>query len=153
MTLNQRFSIVALLLLGLNAQAKTDAAFLEAVGDVETGHLTDQRNAIGRHGERGKYQMKSSAWADANIQLQTEGRPTYSWYKWRDSTAQDMMACAYLRCLRKRLLSLGIANPSPALLALCWNRGVTGARNLNWQPNDYAVRVANLFELQKTPQR
>ena len=44
MTLNQRFSVVALLLLGLNAQAKTDAAFLEAVAQVESGHY---RKAIG----------------------------------------------------------------------------------------------------------
>ena len=34
MTLNQRFSVVALLLLGLNAQAKTDAAFLSAVANL-----------------------------------------------------------------------------------------------------------------------
>ena len=35
MTLNQRFSIVALLLLGLSAEAKSDAAFLSAVAEVE----------------------------------------------------------------------------------------------------------------------
>ena len=148
MTLNQRFSVVSLLLLGLSAQAKTDMALLNAIGDVETGHLSDQRKAIGRHGERGKYQMKASAWADANAQLKTEGRPTYSWLQWRDATAQDMVACAYLRCLRRRLSSLGIANPTPALLALCWNRGLTGARERAWQPNDYAVRVSNLFDSQ-----
>lgn len=148
MSLNQRFSVVALLLLGLSAQAKTDMALLNAIGDVETGHLADQRKAVGRHGERGKYQMKASAWADANAQLKTEGRPTYSWLQWRDATAQDMMACAYLRCLRRRLLCMGIANPTPALLALCWNRGVTGAHDLRWRPNDYAQRVANLFDSQ-----
>ena len=146
MTLNQRFSVVALLLLGLSAQAKSDATLLNAIGDVETGHLADQRKAIGRHGERGKYQMKASAWADANAQLKTEGRPTYSWLQWRDATAQDMVASAYLRCLRRRLLSLGIANPTPAVIALCWNRGVTGAHDLRWRPNDYAQRVANLFD-------
>ena len=140
------FSIVALLLLGLSAQAKSDAALLDAIGEVETGHLADQRKAVGRHGERGKYQMKASAWSDANAQLKAEGRPTYHWLQWRDATAQDMMACAYLRCLRKRLLSLGIANPSPHVLALCWNRGVTGAHGLGFRPNDYAVRVANLFD-------
>jgi hypothetical protein len=48
MTLNQRFSVVALLLLGLNAQAKTDAAFLEAVAAVESGH---NRKAIGKAGD------------------------------------------------------------------------------------------------------
>lgn len=148
MTLNQRFSVVALLLLGLSAQAKSDATLLNAIGDVETGHLADQRKAVGKHGERGKYQMKASAWSDANAQLKTEGRPTYSWLQWRDATAQDMVASAYLRCLRRRLSSLGIANPTPALLALCWNRGVAGAHDLRWRPNDYAVRVANLFDSQ-----
>jgi len=147
-TLNQRFSVVALLLLGLSAQAKTDMAFLDAIGDVETGHLADQRKAVGRHGERGKYQMKASAWTQANAQLKAEGRPTYSWLQWRDATAQDMMACAYLRWLRSQLCSLGIANPTPTLLALCWNRGLTGARERAWRPNDYAVRVANLFDSQ-----
>ena len=153
MTLNQRFSVVALLLLGLTAQAKSDAAFLAAIGDVETGHLADQRKAVGRHGERGKYQMKASAWADANLQLQAEGRPTYSWYQWRDATAQDMVACAYLRCLRRRLQSLGIANPSPAVLALCWNRGITGALDRGWRPNGYAERVVNVFDSQNAAKR
>lgn len=146
MNLNQRFSVVALLLLGLSAQAKSDALFLSAIGDVETGHLADQRKAVGRHGERGKYQMKAAAWSEGNAQLKAEGRPTYSWLQWRDATAQDMVASAYLRCLRRRLLTLGVAEPSPALLALCWNRGLTGARDLGWRPNDYAVRVSNVFD-------
>lgn len=146
MNLNQRFSVVALLLLGLTAQAKSDALFLSAIGDVETGHLADQRKAVGRHGERGKYQMKAAAWSEGNAQLKAEGRPTYSWLQWRDATAQDMVASAYLRCLRRRLLTLGVAEPSPALLALCWNRGLTGARELGWRPNDYAVRVSNVFD-------
>lgn len=146
MNLSQRFSVVALLLLGLTAQAKSDALFLSAIGDVETGHLADQRKAVGRHGERGKYQMKAAAWSEGNAQLKAEGRPTYSWLQWRDATAQDMVASAYLRCLRRRLLTLGVAEPSPALLALCWNRGLTGARDLGWRPNDYAVRVSNVFD-------
>jgi len=36
-TLNQRFSVVALLLLGLTAQAKTDALLLESIAHVESG--------------------------------------------------------------------------------------------------------------------
>jgi hypothetical protein len=148
MTLNQRFSVVALLLLGLSAQAKTDMALLNAIGDVETGHLADQRKAIGRHGERGKYQMKASAWADANAQLKAEGRPTYSWLQWRDATAQDMMACAYLRCLRRRFKADGYTTPTPEQLAGAWNRGYEGAKSYGFRPNQYAVRVANLFDSQ-----
>jgi hypothetical protein len=150
MNLASRFSVVALLLFGLTAQAKTDAALLEAIAHVETGM---DRKAIGKAGERGAYQMKASAWADANIQLTLEGRPTYSWSKWRDATAQDVMALAYLRCLRKRLKALGIPDPSPAQLALVWNRGLSGAMNRGWQPNDYADRVSNIFNSQTTPVR
>lgn len=146
--MNRPFSIVALLLLGLSAQAKSDAALLEAIGDVETGHLADQRKAVGRHGERGRYQMKAAAWVDANAQLKTEGRPTYSWLKWRDATAQDMMASAYLRWLRRRFKADGYTTPTPEQLAGAWNRGYEGAKSYGFRPNDYAVRVANLFDSQ-----
>jgi len=148
MTLNQRFSVVALLLLGISAQAKSDAALLNAIGDVETGHLADQRKAIGRHGERGKYQMKATAWSQANAQLTAEGRKTYSWLQWRDETAQDMMACAYLRWLRSRFKADGYATPTPEQLAVAWNRGYEGAKSYGFRPNHYAVRVANLFDSQ-----
>ena len=69
MTLNQKFSIVALLLLGLNAQAKSDAAFLSAVAEVESGH---NRKAIGKAGERGMYQVNKAAWDDASARLKAE---------------------------------------------------------------------------------
>jgi len=150
MNLASRFSVVALLLFGLTAEAKSDAALLEAIAHVETGM---DRKAVGKAGERGAYQMKASAWADANIQLTLEGRPTYSWSNWRDATAQDVMALAYLRCLRKRLKALGIPNPSPAQLALVWNRGLAGALARGWQPNDYSDRVSNIFNSQKAPVR
>jgi len=145
MTLAHRFSVVALLLLGCSAQAQSDARLLEAIGQVESGM---DRNARGKAGERGAYQMKPTSWADANAQLLCEGRPTYSWLNWRNATAQDMMASAYLRVLRKRLNSLGIPSPTPEQIALAWNRGATGAAGRNFAPNDYAVRVGNLFRLQ-----
>ena len=145
MGLVHRFSVVALLLLGCSAQAQSDARLLEAIGQVESGM---DRRALGKAGERGAYQMKPTSWKDANAQLLSEGRPTYSWLTWRDATAQDMMASAYLRVLRRRLNSLGIPSPTPEQIALAWNRGVTGASVRNFRPNDYAVRVANLFRLQ-----
>ena len=83
MTLNQRFSVVALLLLGLNAQAKTDAAFLEAIAEVESGH---NRKAIGKAGERGQYQVGKAAWDDASARLKAEGHYAFPWSKWRDAT-------------------------------------------------------------------
>ena len=143
--MTRHFSVVALLLLGCSAQAQSDARLLEAIGQVESGM---DRNARGKAGERGAYQMKPTSWEDANVQLFSEGRPTYSWLNWRNSTAQDMMASAYLRVLRRRLNSLGIHSPTPEQIALAWNRGATGAAVRNFTPNDYAVRVGNLFRLQ-----
>lgn len=141
--------LLALATFGSPLEARTDAVLLDAIGDVETGSLRNPRGAVGKAGERGRYQMKPSAWADANLELTLEGQGTFAFSRWQDAVVQDIMAGAYLRCLRKRLKSLGMANPSPAILALCWNRGVTGAQRLGWQPNDYARRVDNLFQSQR----
>ena len=147
MTLNQRFSVVALLLLGLNAQAKTDAAFLEAVAQVESGH---NRKAIGKAGERGMYQVGKEAWDDASARLKAEGHYAFPWSKWRDATAQDMVAASHLRWIRSNFHRIGMTNPTPEQLALVWNVGWTNARERAFRPNDYAFRVANLFRLSPT---
>ena len=144
MTLNQRFSVVALLLLGLSAQAKSDAAFLSAVAEVESGH---NRRAIGKAGERGQYQVGKAAWDDANALLESEKHFHFQWSQWRNALAQDMIAAAHLRILRKRFKADGYSTPTPEQLALAWNRGYEGAKSWNFAPNDYALRVANLFRL------
>ena len=138
------FSIVALLLLGLNAQAKTDAAFLEAVAEVESGH---NRKAIGKAGERGQYQVNKAAWDDASARLKAEGHYAFPWSKWRDATAQDMIAASHLRWIRSNFHRIGMTNPTPEQLALVWNVGWTAARSRDFRANDYALRVANLFRL------
>ena len=147
MTLNQRFSVVALLLLGLNAQAKTDAAFLEAVAQVESGH---NRKAIGKAGERGMYQVGKEAWDDASARLKAEGHYAFPWSKWRDATAQDMVAASHLRWIRSNFHRIGMTDPTPEQMALVWNVGWTAARERAFRPNDYAFRVANLFRLSPT---
>jgi hypothetical protein len=150
MTLNQRFSVVALLLLGLNAQAKTDAAFLEAVAAVESGH---NRKAIGKAGERGQYQVGKAAWDDASARLKAEGHYAFPWSKWRDATAQDMIAAAHLRTIRDHFKRIGKPDPTPEQLALVWNVGWSGAVSRRFAPNDYAERVANLFRLSSAKPR
>jgi len=144
MTLNQRFSVVALLLLGLNAQAKTDAAFLEAVAQVESGQ---NRKAVGKAGERGMYQVNNAAWDDASARLKAEGHYAFPWSKWRDATAQDMVAASHLRWIRANFHRLGMTDPTPEELALVWNVGWSGAVSRKFMPNEYAKRVANLFRL------
>ena len=147
MTLNQRFSIVALLLLGLSAQAKSDAAFLSAVAEVESGH---NRKAIGKAGERGMYQVGKEAWDDASARLKAEGHYAFPWSKWRDATAQDMIAASHLRWIRSNFHRIGMTDPTPEQLALVWNVGWTAARERAFRPNAYAFRVANLFRLSPT---
>ena len=146
MTLNQRFSVVALLLLGLSAQAKSDAAFLHAVAQVESGH---NRKAVGKAGERGMYQVGKEAWDDASARLKAEGHYAFPWSKWRDATAQDMVAASHLRWIRSNFNRIGMTNPTPEQMALVWNVGWTAARERAFRPNDYAFRVANLFRSQK----
>jgi len=138
------FSIVALLLLGFNSAAASDAAFLEAVAQVESGQ---NRKAVGKAGERGMYQVNKDAWDDASARLKAEGHYAFPWSKWRDATAQDMIAASHLRWIRSNFHRIGMTNPTPEQLALVWNVGWTAARSRDFRANDYALRVANLFRL------
>ena len=144
--MSRPFSIVALLLLGLTAQAKTDALLLESIAQVESGH---NRKAIGKAGERGMYQVGKAAWDDASARLKAEGHYAFPWSKWRDATAQDMVAASHLRWIRSNFYRVGMTDPTPEQLALVWNVGWSEARSRNFRANDYAFRVANLFRSQK----
>ncbi len=138
------FSIVALLLLGFNAAAASDATLLESIAHVESGM---NRKAIGAAGERGMYQVGRDAWKDAEDRLKAEGHYRFPWSKWRDATAQDMIAASHLRWIRANFKRIGILAPTPEQIALVWNVGWSGAVERRFRPNDYAVRVANLFRL------
>ena len=126
------------------AQAKTDAAFLEAVAQVESGH---DRKAVGKAGERGMYQVNKAAWDDASARLKAAGHYAFPWSKWRDATAQDMIAASHLRWIRANFHRIGMTDPTPEQLALVWNVGWSAAVARRFSPNDYAFRVANLFRL------
>lgn len=138
------FSIVALLLLGFNAAAASDANLLEAIAHVESGC---NRKAVGKAGERGMYQVGKEAWDDASARLKAEGHYFFPWSKWRDATAQDMIAAAHLRWIRSNFARLGMTDPTPEQVAVVWNLGWTAARERSFRPNAYAFRVANLFRL------
>lgn len=136
------FSIVALLLLGFNAAAASDANLLEAIAHVESGM---NRKAVGKAGERGMYQVGKEAWDDASARLKAEGHYFFPWSKWRDATAQDMIAASHLRHIRDNFKRIGIPAPLPEQIALVWNLGWNAARHREFRPNDYALRVGALF--------
>jgi hypothetical protein len=136
------FSIVALLLLGFNSAAASDATLLESIAMVESGQ---NRKAIGKAGERGMYQVGQAAWKDAEERLKAEGHYRFPWSKWRDATAQDMIAACHLRWIRANFKRIGKLDPTPEQVALVWNLGWSGAVARKFAPNDYAIRVGNLF--------
>ena len=138
------FSIVALFLLGFNSAAASDATFLEAIAQVESGM---DRKAIGKAGERGMYQVGRDAWKDAEERLKAEGNYRCPWSKWRDATAQDMVAASHLRWIRANFKRVGIIDPTPEQIAVVWNLGWSAAVARSFKPNPYALRVANLFHL------
>ena len=139
-----RFSVVALWLLGCTAEAHDMGRLLDAIGQVEGGH----RVQIGDGGKSlGLYQLGTAAWTEGNARLRAEGRTTYARSSWRDATAQDMVAAAFLRVCRDRIVAAG-KEPTVRNLALVWNVGLTGAKRRGFRPNDYAERVANVYLLQ-----
>jgi len=140
------FSIVALFLLGFNSAAASDATFLEAIAQVESGQ---NRKAIGKAGERGMYQVGRDAWKDAEVRLKAEGHYHFPWSKWRDATAQDMVAACHLRWIRSNFKRVGKPDPTPEQIAVVWNLGWSAAVARSFKPNDYALRVGNLFRSQK----
>jgi len=140
------FSIVALLLLGFNAAAASDAALLESIAMVESGQ---NRKAIGKAGERGMYQVGRAAWKDAEERLKAEGHYRFPWSKWRDATAQDMVAASHLRWIRANFVRVGKPDPTPEQIAVVWNLGWSASVSRRFAPNDYAIRVGNLFRSQK----
>lgn len=140
------FSIVALFLLGFNAAAASDATLLESIAQVESGM---NRKAIGAAGERGMYQVGREAWKDAEERLKAEGHYRFPWSKWRDATAQDMVAASHLRWIRANFKRVGKPDPTPEQIAVVWNLGWSAAVARSFKPNDYAIRVGNLFRSQK----
>jgi len=146
------FPVLALLLLGCSASAQSDSRLLVALAAVETGSHPNPRLAVGDGGSAlGRYQVHRAAWSEGNDQLAREGRRTYPRQGWRDATAQDMVAAAFLRVIRGRLTAQGIPNPSPAQVALVWTMGYAGAKAVDFNPSrapapkrSYAERVAAL---------
>jgi hypothetical protein len=141
-------TLILLFLSASLAHAIDDTKLLNAIAQVETGENRLAMNG-GERGAVGMYQVRIPAWTDANAQLKREGKRTYPRSEWRSPEAQDAIAFAYLRVIRARLLQMGIADPTPEVIALCWNQGCGYARSHGFAPNDYAERVGNLARLTK----
>lgn len=125
------------------SRASEDAKLLEAVALVETGN---NPFAVGDRGESlGRYQMGSRAWAEANDWLRHNGKPTIPRSEWGNPKAQDKIAAAFLRVCRDRFARYGVPRPTIAQLATVWNLGFKGALDRGFRPNDYGLRVSNLY--------
>ena len=147
--MKRRSFLLAGLLLAVLSFAQTDAQILKAIRLVETG---DNPRALGDYHlglptAFGAYQMHKGAWAEGNAQLRLEGKPAYPMSQWQRLEAQQEVASAYLRGLRRRFEASGLPSPSPEQFALVWKHGWEGAHLLGLSPDDYAQRVGNLSRL------
>jgi hypothetical protein len=64
-----------------------------------------------------------------------------------------MVASAHLRTIRDNFRRIGIVAPTPEEIAWVWNVGWSGAVSRKFRPNDYAIRVGNLFRLSSAKPR
>lgn len=138
--MNLTINIVAALLLALPVKLSADdGKLLKAIRLAESN---GDPGAVGDSGAAlGAYQMHEGAWADANRLLASRGEPTHPRPMWRSPGVQEAIARAYLEVIRRQLRARGVANPTPAQLALCWNCGTAGALNRGLRPSRYTQRV------------
>jgi len=108
-----------LLFAALCLSARAD--ILDHIAWVETRHNT---HAIGRHGERGAWQISRSAWSDVSKERRRVGLRVYPFgYAFREDVAREY-AAGYVALLRARI---GL-DCSDAQVCIAWNRGVRRAK-------------------------
>lgn len=135
-------SILIACLVSASACAADDATILKAIACVESGMDYSARGDRGA--SLGAWQMQLSSWIEANSYRRRHGLPAISYSAWRSSDVQRQMASAFLQVIRLRYKSVGIHDPSPAQIAVVWNKGWTSAKSSGFRLNDYAKRVNNL---------
>jgi len=119
------------------AGALDELRFLQAVALVETA---GNDNAIGAAGERSRYQIAPITWR------QHEPNLPHSWCK---GTLADAVALRHLRWIRRNLPAKD--RDDVAVVAACWNLGLTGYRLHG--VNAYGRRVAAVYRHVKTPRQ
>ena len=118
----------------LDAEQVDFDRFLHAIAQVETG---GNQHSIGRHGERGLYQIGAVTWRQHS---------RLPFYRAHDPEAARQVALKHLRWLHDGLLRNRI-QPTPELLAMAWNCGLSATinRRIPKRTYDYAGRVTNLY--------
>lgn len=100
--------------------------FLFALSAVESGHNDD---AIGKNGERSRYQIGEAVWKEHNKFADYE--ECYGLYG-------EVVATIHIAKIRRVLKT-----EDPLIIASAWNQGIAGHRKRG--PNDHAKRVSRLY--------
>lgn len=121
-----------------------DTKFLHAIAMVETGC------DYGKIGDKGRsfgaFQMQKEAIKDANDHRVAIGKPRIAVREMMAAPyLQVTLASTYLTILRAKFLTAGVKNPTPAQLAVSWNKGFEAARSTGFAPTDYSNRVCNIL--------
>lgn len=115
----------------------------QAVAEVESGNNTQ---AVGKHGERGAYQMKEAAWKDAGLRLKEKWHYCYA----HDKGISARHAEAYLAILSEGLTKLIGRKPTNQEIYAAYRLGLGGFRrygsyaNLPASIRESCERVNNL---------
>ncbi|ACB76779.1 hypothetical protein [Opitutus terrae] len=118
-----------------DARAVGRAEILRAIQAVENPHDTSRP---GKYGELGPYQFRRSTWRMHTKAPFAEALNRYA--------AEDV-AVRHYEWLKRGLLRNGVA-PTPYMIALAWNGGLTAAvrGRASASAHDYASRVNNLAQ-------
>lgn len=106
----------------------TRADFLDRLAWIET---RNDNAAIGRHGERGAWQLSRAAWSDVNRERARHGLATHPHKCAHDPVVAREYAAAYVAILRSRIGE----GASDDMVAIAWNRGVRRARESGFDRN------------------
>jgi hypothetical protein len=121
-----------------------------SIGAVESGMNYAAKGDGGK--AVGAFQMHPAAWITANQWLAKNGLPTVSRKQWRVPDNQRAAALAYVKWCRERIVSDGIANPTPEQIYLAYSMGYSAAKAANHSlvnapkaKADAAERVGNIY--------
>lgn len=116
--------ITTILLLPVLASASiVDAAFVKAVGKIESNNNPD---AVGDSGAaRGEFQIHKEAWDQVNAARKSRGEETFIWrFNAHDSKVAVLYATEYLKWIESSLTKKLKRQPTKAEIYAGWNLGL-----------------------------